>query len=225
MPVDIIQQFQATFGVPVIEGYGLTECTCRATFNPIDLPRPGSAGLPIGNELRIAGEDGSDCPPETVGEVLLRGGNVMAGYFQEPEATRTALRNGWLHTGDLGYLTGDGFLYLVGRKTELIIRGGENIYPREIEDVLYGLSGIREAAVVGVPDPVYGEAVVACLSGDPARMPTADHVLVYCREHLAAFKCPTDVYFLDELPKGPTGKLLKSALQSRFASARETSQT
>lgn len=216
VPVEVIRRFQDAAGVPVIEGYGLTECTCRATFNPLDGPRPGSAGLPIGNALRIADDAAADCPPGVVGEVILQGRNVMPGYFRAPEATQTALRGGWLRTGDLGYRTEDGFLYLVGRTTDMIIRGGENIYPREIEDVLYKLPGINEAAVIGVPDPLYGEAAVACVAADPARGLTSAQVLAHCRDHLAPFKCPHTVHFLDALPKNATGKLDKSVLRLRF---------
>ena len=142
----------------------------------------------------------------------------MAGYFRAPEATRAALAGGWLRTGDLGYLTDDGFLYLVGRRSDMIIRGGENVYPREVEDVIYQLSSVRDAAVIGVPDPEYGEAVVACITGQPGESPTPASIVSHCRRHLAAFKCPTAVHVLDEMPKGPTGKLLRRALAERFAS-------
>jgi len=216
VPIEVMRRFTAVFGIPVIEGYGLTECTCRATFNPVDDPRPGSAGKPLGNELRVVAADGSGCAPSVVGEVVLRGRNVMAGYFRSPEATEEALAGGWLRSGDLGYLTDDGFLYLVGRKSDMIIRGGENIYPREIEDVIHRLPGVREAAVVGIPDPDYGEAVVACITVHEGHRPTPASVVAHCRQHLAAFKCPTVVHLLSEMPKGPTGKLLKRALVERF---------
>jgi long-chain acyl-CoA synthetase len=219
VPVEVMRRFENVFGIPVIEGYGLTESTCRATFNPVDAPRPGSAGKALGNELRIVGPDDSPCPSGVVGEVILRGRNVMAGYFRAPEATRAALAGGWLRTGDLGYLTGDGYLYLVGRKSDMIIRGGENVYPREIEDVIYQVPGVRDAAVIGVPDPDYGEAVVACITAQPGEDPTPARVIAHCRRHLAAFKCPTAVHLLGEMPKGPTGKLLRRALVERFASS------
>jgi acyl-CoA synthetase (AMP-forming)/AMP-acid ligase II len=218
VPVEVMRRFEDAFGIVVVEGYGLTESTCRATFNPVDAPRPGSAGKAIGNELRIVDPDGSSCPAGTVGEVLLRGRNVMAGYFRAPEATRAALAGGWLRTGDLGYLTDDGFLYLVGRMSDMIIRGGENVYPREVEDVIYQVSSVRDAAVIGVPDPEYGEAVVACITGHPGESPTPASIIAHCRQHLAAFKCPTAVHVLDEMPKGPTGKLLRRALAERFTS-------
>jgi long-chain acyl-CoA synthetase len=216
VPVEVMQRFREAFGIPVVEGYGLTECTCRATFNPPDAPRPGSAGLPIGNRVRIVDEAGGDCRPGVVGEVWIQGRNVMAGYFRAPEATRAALAGGWLHSGDLGYRDADGFLYLVGRKGDMIIRGGENVYPREIEDVIYRLPAVRDAAVVGVPDPLYGEAVVACVTARPGTTLSPDAVLAHCRAHLAAFKCPVAVHVLAEIPKGPTGKLLKTALRTRF---------
>jgi acyl-CoA synthetase (AMP-forming)/AMP-acid ligase II len=223
VPVELIHRFQERTGVPVIEGYGLTECTCRATFNPVASPRPGSVGLPIGNELRIAGDDGAERAPGEVGEILLRGGNVMAGYLRAPEATRHALRGGWLHTGDLGRRTEDGFVYVVGRQSDMIIRGGENIYPREIEDVLYALPGLEEAAVIGVPDALYGEVVVACVAQDPARRLTPERILAHCREHLAPFKIPTSVHLLDRLPRNATGKFDKGALRARLHSESERS--
>jgi acyl-CoA synthetase (AMP-forming)/AMP-acid ligase II len=216
VPAELIRRFREATGVPVIEGYGLTECTCRATFNPVADPRPGSVGLPIGNELRIVGDEGRECPPGEVGEILLRGRNVMAGYFRAPDATRHALRDGWLHTGDLGHRTEDGFVYVVGRKSDMIIRGGENIYPREIEDALYSLPGLEEAAVIGVPDPLYGEVVVACVAQDPARDLTRERILAHCRTHLAPFKIPTSVHLLDRLPRNATGKIDKQALRARL---------
>jgi len=219
VPAQVMERFETTFGIPIIEGYGLTECTCRATFNPIDAPRPGSVGRPIGNDLRVVNERGEQCPPGTVGEVLIRGRNVMAGYFEAAAATRSALAGGWLHSGDLGYLTDDGFLHLVGRKSDMIIRAGENIYPREVEEVLYRMPGVAEAAVVGLPDPVYGEAVAACLTTRARCVLTCASVMEHCRHHLAPFKCPSVIYFIDSMPKGPTGKLLKSALHDRFAAA------
>ncbi len=224
VPVELIERFQAATGVPVIEGYGLTECTCRATFNPVAAPRPGSVGLPIGNDLRIIGEDDIEMPPGEIGEVRLRGRNVMSGYFRAPAATRQAVRGGWLHTGDLGYRTDDGFVYLVGRKSDMIIRGGENIYPREIEDVLYSLPGLEEAAVIGIPDALYGEAVVACVARDPARELTPDRILAHCRTRLAPFKIPTSIHLLDRLPRNATGKFDKQALRARLRSGPEKSQ-
>jgi acyl-CoA synthetase (AMP-forming)/AMP-acid ligase II len=224
VPVELIARFRAATGIPVVEGYGLTECTCRATFNPVASPRPGSVGLPIGNELRIVGDDRSDRPPGAVGEVLLRGRNVMAGYFRAPEATRAALRDGWLHTGDLGYRSEDGFLYLVGRTSDLIIRGGENVHPREIENVLYALPGLREAAVIGAPDPLYGEVVVAYVAADPDHPLTPEVVLSHCRGRLAPFKVPAAVHVMDQLPKNATGKLDKQALRVRSAPADRSTQ-
>ena len=223
VPAELIHRFRGTTGIPVVEGYGLTECTCRATFNPVDAPRPGSVGLPIGNELRIADDDGAERGPGEVGEILLRGRNVMAGYFRAPEATREALRGGWLHTGDLGHRTEEGFVYIAGRKSDMIIRGGENIYPREIEDVLYALPGLEEAAVIGVPDPLYGEAVVACVARDRAGALTPERILAHCRMHLAPFKIPVSIHVLDHLPRNATGKFDKHALRARLRPGPETS--
>jgi acyl-CoA synthetase (AMP-forming)/AMP-acid ligase II len=217
VPVDVIERFQSLTGIPVIEGYGLTECTCRATFNPPHDPRPGSVGVPIGAGLRIVDDSGRDQPPGVPGEILIGGPTVMARYFRDPGATRDALRDGWLHSGDVGYRTADGFVYLVGRKSDMIIRGGENIYPREIEDVVYRMPEIREAAVFGRPHPLYGEEVVACVSADPGQGLTPERVSAHCSKHLASFKCPAVVHVLDELPKNATGKLDKRALRLRFS--------
>jgi acyl-CoA synthetase (AMP-forming)/AMP-acid ligase II len=225
VPPELIRRFQHAAGIPVIEGYGLTECTCRATFNPVHAPRIGSAGVSIGTEIGIRAEDDTNCPPNVTGEIVLRGPTLMTEYFRDAPATAHVLRNGWLHTGDLGYLTADGYLYIVGRQSDMIIRGGENIYPREIEDVLHRLPGVREAAVVGLPDPRYGERVVAALVVDPAQAITTAEVVAHCARHLVAFKCPTRVCFVDALPRNATGKVSKRHLRDHLAIVSSTSIT
>jgi long-chain acyl-CoA synthetase len=213
VPADLLRAVEARFGVPVIEGYGLTECTCRATFNPVDgRRRPGSCGLPLA-PLRIVDADDRDVAPGEIGEIVLRGPHVMRGYFRNPGATASALRGGWLHSGDLGRIDRDGFVHVVGRASELIIRGGENVYPREIEETLLGHPDVAEAAVVGAPDALYGEVVWAFVV--PRRGRTLDEAGVarWCSERLADFKRPTRTTILAELPKGPTGKLLKAPLR------------
>lgn len=213
VPVPVMQQFEARFRCPVIEGYGLSECTCRATFNPPDARRRlGSVGLPIGNEMKIFDEADSELPPGQIGEIVLRGENVMKGYFKDPEATAQAFRGGWLHTGDLGYKDEDGFFYVVDRKSDLIIRGGENIYPREIDDVLYQHPAVKDAATIGVPDDVYGEEVKAFVVLKQGIRCTEAELIAFCRARLADYKCPKTISFLEEIPKGPTGKLLKRKL-------------
>jgi len=211
VPADLVRAFEMRFGVPVVEGYGLTECTCRATFNPIERRRPGSCGLPLG-PLRIVDADDRDVPPGEVGEIVLRGPHVMRGYFRNPEATAAALRGGWLHTGDLGRLDADGFVHVAGRASELIIRGGENVYPREIEEVLLAHPDVAEAAVVGAPDPLYGEVVDAYVVPRAGRPLDEARVSAWCAARLADFKRPARVTFVAGLPRGPTGKVLKGAL-------------
>jgi long-chain acyl-CoA synthetase len=213
VPVDVIERFEASFGVPVVEGYGLTECTCRATFNPPDARRPGSIGLPIGNQVRIVGDDGRERAVGERGEIWLRGDNVMLGYLGNPQATAAAIdAEGWLKTGDLAYRDADGYLWVVGRRSDMIIRGGENLYPREIEDVLYRHPAVREACVFGVPDPLYGEEVEAAVSLRPETTATAEDLLRHCAESLASFKCPKRIRITDDLPKGPTGKIAKRTI-------------
>jgi acyl-CoA synthetase (AMP-forming)/AMP-acid ligase II len=219
VPADLLLAFEARFGVPVIEGYGLTECTCRATFNPVDgRRRPGSCGLPLA-PLRIVDGDDRDVPPGEIGEIVVQGPHVMRGYFRNPDATAAALRGGWLHSGDLGRIDGDGFVHVVGRKSELVIRGGENVYPREIEETLLAHPDVGEAAVVGAPDRLYGEVVWAFLVPRPGRTIEPAAVAHWCVERLADFKRPARIEVVDELPKGPTGKILKAPLRARAGTA------
>jgi long-chain acyl-CoA synthetase len=213
VPVPVMQQFEQRFNCPVIEGYGLSESTCRATFNPPDARRRlGSVGLPIGNEVKIFDDADQELPPGQSGEIVLRGENVMRGYFKNPDATERAFRSGWFHTGDLGYRDADGFFYVVDRKSDMIIRGGENIYPREIDDVLYQHPAVKDAATIGVPDELYGEEVKAFVVLKDAVTCTEDELMEFCRARLADYKCPKTIEFLDDIPKGPTGKLLKREL-------------
>jgi acyl-CoA synthetase (AMP-forming)/AMP-acid ligase II len=218
VPVEVMKTFESRFGCPVIEGYGLSEATCRSTFNPIDERRRlGSVGLPIGNEMKIFDEDDRELAPGQIGEIVLRGPNVMKGYYRNEEATRKAMRSGWLHTGDLGYRDEDGFFYVVDRKSDMIIRGGENIYPREIDEVLYQHPKIKDAATIGVPDPLYGEEVKSFVVLREGARATQDEIIEFCRKRLADFKCPKSIEFLDSIPKGPTGKLLKRELAARYS--------
>jgi len=213
VPAPVMQQFEERFHCPVIEGYGLSESTCRATFNPPDARRRlGSVGLPIGNEMKIFDDADREVPPGQVGEIVLRGENVMKGYFKNPAATAQAFRNGWFHTGDLGYRDENGFFYVVDRKSDMIIRGGENIYPREIDDVLYRHPAVREAATIGVPDELYGEQVKAFVVLRENAGCSEEELIAFCRAQLADYKCPASVEFVSEIPKGPTGKLLKREL-------------
>jgi long-chain acyl-CoA synthetase len=218
VPVEVLKSFEERFHCLVIEGYGLSESTCRSTFNPPDSRRrPGSCGLPIGNEMKIFDEADGEVPAGVCGEIVLRGENIFKGYFKDPAATARAFRGGWFHTGDVGRQDADGFFYIVDRKSDMIIRGGENIYPREIDEVLYSHPEVREAAAVGVPDPLYGEDVAACVALKEGSQLTEADIIAYCRERLADYKCPKQVRFVAELPKGPTGKILKRELAGLFA--------
>ena len=213
VPAEVLRRFEEKFNCLVIEGYGLSESTCRSTFNPPDQRRrPGSCGVPIGNEMSVVDEEDRELPCGELGEIVLRGENILKGYYKNDAANSTAFRNGWFHTGDIGYRDTDGFYYIVDRKSDMIIRGGENIYPREIDEVLYKHPDIAAAAAVGVPDELYGEEVAAVVVLKPGANTTEQEVINYCKARLADFKCPKTVHFVDDIPKGPTGKLLKREL-------------
>jgi acyl-CoA synthetase (AMP-forming)/AMP-acid ligase II len=213
VPAETIRRFERTFRCLVVEGYGLSESTCRSTFNPPDeRRRPGSCGLPIGNEMRVVDEADAEVPDGTPGEIVLRGENVFKGYFKNEAATRRAFRGGWFHTGDVGYRDAEGFYYVVDRKSDMIIRGGENIYPREIDELLYTHPAVAAAAAVGVPDELYGEEVAAFVELREGHSATEQEIVEFCRARLADFKCPKTVRFVAEMPKGPTGKVLKRKL-------------
>lgn len=218
VPAEVLRRFEETFNCLVIEGYGLSESTCRSTFNPPDTRRrPGSCGIPIGNEMRVVDEEDREVACGELGEIVLRGENVLKGYYKNDAANETAFRNGWFHTGDIGYRDGEGYYYIVDRKSDMIIRGGENIYPREIDEVLYKHPDIAAAAVIGVPDDLYGEEVAAVVVLKPGSSASEQEVIDYCKARLADFKCPKTVRFLEDIPKGPTGKLLKRELAKMFA--------
>ena len=218
VPVEVMRRFESLFACPVIEGYGLSESTCRSTFNPTDeRRRVGSVGLPIGNEVKVFDDSDRELGPGEVGEIVLRGPNIMKGYYHDEAATREAFRSGWFHTGDLGYKDADGFFYVVDRKSDMISRGGENIYPREIDEVLYQHPKVKDAATVGVRDALFGEEVKSFVVLVEGQRATEQELLDFCRERLADFKCPKTVEFLDDIPKGPTGKLLKRELQDSLA--------
>jgi len=215
VPAEVMRRFEEAFGCLVVEGYGLSESTCRSTFNPPDRRRkPGSCGMPIGNEMRVVDEEDRELPDGVAGEIVMRGENVFKGYFRNDEATARAFRGGWFHTGDIGYRDPEGFFHVIDRKSDMIIRGGENIYPREIDELLYRHPSVAEAAAFGVPDELYGEDVAAFVVLKQGRAATGDELAAYCRDHLADFKCPKAVRVVGALPKGPTGKVLKRELQA-----------
>jgi long-chain acyl-CoA synthetase len=216
IPAPVLDAFEDRFGLVVLEGYGLTETASTTTFNvSADDRRAYSVGKPIwGTQTQVWDEQGRPLPPgpEHVGEVVTRGMHVMKGYLHNPEATAAAFTGDWLHTGDLGYFGQDGFLFIVSRAKELIIRGGYNVYPSEIENVLHAHPAVAEAAVVGVPDERLGEEVMAVVITRPEMVLLEAELVSYCRERLAAYKCPRIFQFRSELPKNTLGKVLKDEL-------------
>jgi len=212
LPVEVLNGFEKTFSAVILEGYGLSETSPVATFNRRDQRKPGSIGLPVeGVELRLVNVEDGDAlaPPGAVGEIAIRGHNVMKCYWKRPEATAAAMRGGWFHTGDLARVDEDGFYYIVDRKKELIIRGGYNVYPREIEEVLYEHPAVHEAAVIGIPHPSLGEEVAAAVVLRPDAKADPDELRDWVKQRVAAYKYPRYVWLTDGLPKGATGKILK----------------
>src|SRR5215469_8522794 len=220
MPVEILHAFEKTFGCMILEGYGLSETSPVASFNHPDAERkPGSIGTPVvGVEMRVVGTDGTDVPPGEVGEIAIRGHNVMKGYWGKPEATAEAIPDGWFRTGDLARTDEDGYFFIVDRKKEMIIRGGYNVYPREIEEVLYEHPAVAEAAVVGIPHDSLGEEVGAAVALKKGAAATAEELRAYVKDRVAAYKYPRHVWLVDELPKGPTGKILRREVRRPDAS-------
>lgn len=217
--VDLLHRFENQFGIPVVEGYGLTEGTCASSCNPVEGRRKlGTVGPAMpGQHLRIVDEGGDDLPAGSPGEILVSGPTVMQGYLNRPDATAETVVDGWLHTGDVGILDDDGYLTVVDRIKDMIIRAGENIYPKEIEDTLLSLDGVLEAAVVAREHPVYGEVPIALVSLSTGSALSAEDLLDHCRRHLTRFKVPVDLQIIDELPKNPVGKIDKPTLRARFS--------
>src|ERR1700734_283944 len=217
IPAEVIDSFESRFGVAILEGYGLSESSSTATFNISESERKVySVGKPIwGTSLQIWDEDSRPLPPgaDHVGEVVLRGMNIMTGYYDNPEATAKAFAGGWFHTGDLGYVDEDGFLFIVDRIKDLIIRGGYNVYPREVEEVISAHPAVAQAAVVGVPDAKRGEEVRAIVAVRPGQSVTEAELIEFVKERAAAYKYPRTIEFRDSLPKGATGKILKKELR------------
>jgi long-chain acyl-CoA synthetase len=216
LPVEIVEPFERKFGGRILEGYGLTEASpvvCATRLSGVR--KLGSVGPPIpGVEVQVLDDADRAVPVGEIGEVCVRGPNVMLGYYGLPEETARTLRGGWLHTGDMGRLDEDGYLVIVERKKDLIIRGGFNVYPREVEEVLYAHPKVAEAAVVGVRDPLMGEDVRAYVVPRGGETPTAEEIIAFCQERLAKFKCPKDVRFLPALPKNAVGKILRKDLRT-----------
>ncbi|MFF9086125.1 class I adenylate-forming enzyme family protein [Streptomyces sp. NPDC014991] len=217
MPPALVERFERRYGIPVLEGYGLSEGTCASTTNPLDGPRrPGTVGRPLpGQQVAVMDSQGRIVPAGETGEVVVRGPNVMRGYVGRPEETARAVVDGWLHTGDVGRFDEHGYLVLVDRIKDVIIRGGENISPKEVETVLGDHPEVLEAAVVGAADRRLGEVPVAFVALRPGAATDAGELLDHCRARLARFKVPTGITFVDRLPRNPVGKTDKPALRAR----------
>ena len=216
MPVEILRGFEEAFGCKVLEGYGMSETCAIAAFNRPDRERkPGSIGIPVpGVEMKLVDGDGNEVPQGEVGEILIRGPVVMKGYWNRPDATdETIDSDGWLHSGDMATVDEDGFYFIVDRKKDMIIRGGFNVYPREIEEVLYEHPAVAEAAVVGIEHESLGEEVAAAVALKDGQEATVEELRAYVKERVAAYKYPRLVWITDSLPKGPTGKILKRDIE------------
>ncbi len=216
IPVELIRGFEEKFGCPILEGYGLSETSPVASFNhPHKERKAGSIGTPIeGVEMQVWDDQGNEVAQGEVGEIVIRGHNVMTGYWERPEATGEAItEDGWFRSGDMARVDEDGYFFIVDRKKDLIIRGGYNVYPREVEEVLYEHPAIQEAAVVGVADEALGEEVGAAVVLKEGESIEASEIRSYIRDQVAAYKYPRKIWFVDELPKGPTGKILKREIE------------
>ncbi len=214
LPVEILRAFERSFGCVILEGYGLSETSPVASFNHPDRPRkPGTIGQAIsGVQMRVQDDAGVPLEPGTTGEIAIRGHNVMKGYWRRPEETAEVLSDGWFRTGDLGRMDTDGYFSIIDRKKDMIIRGGMNVYPREVEEVLYEHPAVNEAAVIGIPHEMLGEEVAAVVTLKPGASASPDELREHVRSQLAAYKYPRQVWITNELPHGDTGKILKRAI-------------
>jgi long-chain acyl-CoA synthetase len=216
MPVEVMKAFEEKFNVSILEGYGLSETSPVATFNRMDRVRkPGSVGLPVwGVEVRIVDEMDKEVAAGDLGEIVMRGHNVMKGYYGKPDATADAFRNGWFHTGDIGRIDEDGYIYIVDRVKDMIIRGGFNVYPREVEEVLMSHPAISLAAVIGIPSDQYGEEVKAFVVPKAGAEINPEEIIAWSKENMAGYKYPRLVELRDTLPMNATGKILKIELRN-----------
>ncbi|MBI5118807.1 AMP-binding protein [Candidatus Poribacteria bacterium] len=216
LPPSLHKAFEEKFRIPIIETMGLTETAAPVFSNPLDQSKRkyGSPGCPFGNEAKIAGKEGKEAPRGTQGEIMIRGDNVMKGYYKAPDLTARAIEpDGWLHTGDIGYMDADGFVFVTGRIKELIIKGGENIAPREIDEAVYCHPAVLDCAAVGIPDAQYGEEIMCCVVLKPGFAVTEDEMRSHCQELLGEFKTPKLIRFMENLPKGPSGKIQRIKLR------------
>ena len=222
LPVELLKEFEKAFNVGIYENYGLTENSAIVSFNPLEGRKIGSVGLPLDiNEIKIFDKDDNETGGGKEGEIVARGPNIFKEYLKLEEKTKETLRNGWLHTGDLGYLDKDGYLYITGRIKEIIKKGGELISPVAIDGVLYKHSKVKDAATIGVPDRIYGEEIVTFVALKDKAKASEKELLDFCREHIEKFKCPKEIVFADEIPKGPSGKLLRRELAERYKNGRK----
>lgn len=217
LPVEIFRQAKELLKLPIVEGYGLTEASPAVSFNPLDgVQKEGSIGLPLPyQECKIVDENGNELPAEQVGELAVKGDNVMLGYFKQEEETRKALQNGWLLTGDMAKKDEEGYIYIVDRKKDMVIVGGLNVYPREVEEVIYQYSKVKEAAVIGLEDKLRGEYVKAYVVLKEGEECTSKELLRYMKERLAVYKLPREIDFIPSLPKNSTGKIMKRLLKEQ----------
>jgi long-chain acyl-CoA synthetase len=215
LPVEVMRRFEERFGIAILEGYGLSETSPVATFSFLDFPRiPGSVGKAVwGTQVRVVDGAGATAPVGQTGEIVIRGHNVMKGYYNRPEATAEAIRDGWFHTGDIGRMDGEGNFYIVDRLKDMVIRGGFNVYPREVEEVMMAHEAIAQVAVIGVPHETHGEEVKAVIVLRPGKQATPEAVIAWCKERMSSFKYPRIVEIVESLPMTATGKILKRALK------------
>lgn len=218
LPVAVLEEFEERYGVPVIESFGISEGGSQITANPLPpkVRKAGSVGMGFGNTVQIVDESGNIRKPFEKGEIIVRGGNIAAGYWRKPDATGEAFIDGWFHTGDLGYMDEEGYLFISGRKKELINRAGEKFSPREIDEVLYQIPEIEIAAALGVPDELYNEEVVAYIKLKDGESISAEYIKAYCKTKLADFKVPKEIFFTDDFPKGPSGKIQRLKFIDRY---------
>jgi len=221
VPREIVDEFKRKFNVDVLQGYGMTEGTAGYTYTRVDMPlREGSCGVALpGVEIRIVDSEGNDLPTGEIGEIVVRSSFNMRGYWNNPEATAVTIKDGWLHTGDVGRLDEDGYLYIVDRKKDIIIMSGENIYPGEVEDVLLTHPAVAEAALIGAPDPRRGEVPCAVIVPKAGQNPTEEEIIDFCKDKMASFKIPRMVHFRSSLPKSTIFKVLKRELRKELFGA------
>jgi long-chain acyl-CoA synthetase len=214
MPAEIVRQWFDAFGIPIHEAYGMTEAASIVTFNHLFRHKIGSIGMPAGIiELKVVDADDNEMKQGEQGEIILRGPNIMKGYFEQPEESAIALRNGWFHSGDVGVFDAEGYLYIVDRIKDIVITGGENVYPKEVEDLLHQHKAVNECGVVGLPHHEFGEAVTAFVTLKPGMITDEASLIAFCKERMARYKVPKAVHFVADLPKTPQGKILRRELR------------